>query len=315
MDYKIGRILVGVAGSSDKVLAAAAAIARKCQAEIEMVSVVRPTSPSPLYGLSAAESAKWARASAGARRMALERLAKPLRAAGIAVRCQVELNAGVTDGLLDRIAQYKPQLVAIEAHKHRAIARLLLSQTDYSLIRHCPVPLLIVKNSDRVRRTAVMAALDPRQTNDKPASLDSRIMTAAQGFADILGGALHGVHVYAPLVGYLGDPVFAPVAVPVSAPEEKAYAARVRKNFRKFCAQYAIKPRNVHLKMGDPTHVLPTLARTTKARMVVMGAVPRGRITRALIGNTAERVLDAMPCDILVVKPDWGGRTGPRSGN
>jgi universal stress protein E len=59
----------------------------------------------------------------------------------------------------------------------------------------------------------------------------------------------------------------------------------------------------MHLKMGDPAFQLPILARSLRARAVVMGAVSRSPVKRALIGSTAERVLDAMPCDILIVKP------------
>jgi hypothetical protein len=34
-----------------------------------------------------------------------------------------------------------------------------------------------------------------------------------------------------------------------------------------------------------------------------MGAVSRSGLKRIFIGNTAQRLLDLLPCDILVVKP------------
>jgi universal stress protein E len=34
-----------------------------------------------------------------------------------------------------------------------------------------------------------------------------------------------------------------------------------------------------------------------------MGAVSRSGLKRVFIGNTAERVLDELACDVLVVKP------------
>jgi universal stress protein E len=37
--------------------------------------------------------------------------------------------------------------------------------------------------------------------------------------------------------------------------------------------------------------------------MLVMGAISRSAVGRLLIGSTAERVLDALPCDVLIVKP------------
>lgn len=34
-----------------------------------------------------------------------------------------------------------------------------------------------------------------------------------------------------------------------------------------------------------------------------MGAIARGHLDTALIGHTAERVLEAVDCDLLVIKP------------
>ena len=40
-----------------------------------------------------------------------------------------------------------------------------------------------------------------------------------------------------------------------------------------------------------------------RASVVVMGAVSRSALTRLFIGHTAERVIDALKCDVLIVKP------------
>ncbi len=37
----------------------------------------------------------------------------------------------------------------------------------------------------------------------------------------------------------------------------------------------------------------------------LMGAVARNRWKRLFIGATAERTLEFLPCDLLIVKPDW----------
>jgi universal stress protein E len=148
MDLIIDKILVGISGRSRKVLAAAAEISRKSKAEMEVFSVVRP--PSTIYGMTEAARHNRAREHAAAQLAALGKLVKPLRASGLSVKCRVDINSSVTEGILARIKQYQPSLVAIEAHKHNVLSRLLLSQTDYNLIRYCPVPLLTVKNATRV---------------------------------------------------------------------------------------------------------------------------------------------------------------------
>jgi universal stress protein E len=45
------------------------------------------------------------------------------------------------------------------------------------------------------------------------------------------------------------------------------------------------------------------LAERLHADIVVVGAVSRSGMQRALIGNTAESLLRFLPCDLLIVKP------------
>ncbi len=149
----------------------------------------------------------------------------------------------------------------------------------------------------------VLAALDPWHSQGKPKALDDRIVDVARGIAHSLGGALHTAHAYSPLVGFVSDSAFAPVAIPVSLPEERKYASTLRRRFRTANTKYKILPRNAHLQLGDPAYVLPDLVRSLKAQILVMGAISRSAMRRIFIGNTAERVLDVLPCDILVVKP------------
>jgi universal stress protein E len=59
----------------------------------------------------------------------------------------------------------------------------------------------------------------------------------------------------------------------------------------------------VHLEQGAAAEVLPRVAEGLGAALVVMGAVSRSRLQEVFLGSTAERVLDRLGCDVLVVKP------------
>jgi universal stress protein E len=48
---------------------------------------------------------------------------------------------------------------------------------------------------------------------------------------------------------------------------------------------------------------LPQLVRAESTDIVVMGAVSRSFLRRAVIGHTAERLLDVLDCDVLIAKP------------
>jgi nucleotide-binding universal stress UspA family protein len=64
-----------------------------------------------------------------------------------------------------------------------------------------------------------------------------------------------------------------------------------------------------HIRTGEVADQLSDFARRSKTAIVVMGAVSRSAIARLFIGNAAERTLDRLFCDVLVVKPR-GFRSG-----
>jgi universal stress protein E len=309
MTLKLRRILVAVSDSSaTRVTQRVTDLAANSAASVEIVSVVRPDLP--IMGLPPQQLIDIDKAILESRRLELEKLARPLRRRGLEVTCTVVRNDSVSDGIAQRLKSAPADLVAIEAHKHGTLARAFLLQSDYDLIRRCPVPLLIVKTMARGSQRPVLAALDPWHAHGKPLALDDQIVAAARGISTALGAPLHSLHIYSPLLALVADTVFAPVVLPVPLPQEKAHAASIRRRFRALNAGYRISPRRSHLETGEPSAILPGVARWLKAQLVVMGAVSRSSLKRLLIGSTAERVLDALPCDVLIVKPRVGSSAG-----
>lgn len=301
MHFKIRKILLAIRdGSAKKAIAHAATIARKSTAQIELFSAVRP--PSSLL-MTKAQTLRAARALVDERIAGLETLAQALREEGLKVTCKVELDYSGAEAILRRVQTAKPDLVIIEAHKHSILSRLLLSQTDFELVRNCAAPLLIVKAVARSGRPAVLAALDPWHSSGKPAALDARIADVGHTLSRAIGGKLHAAHVHTPLMRYETDSIMAPVVVPVSVAEQKKHTLAVRRRFRTLARKFEIAPQNVHLRMGDPAIVLPELVGSLKIDTLVLGAVSRSTLSRVLIGHTAERVLDVAPCNLLIVKP------------
>ena len=58
------------------------------------------------------------------------------------------------------------------------------------------------------------------------------------------------------------------------------------------------------MKEGLPERVIPQVAKEIDAELVIIGTVGRVGISAALIGNTAEHVIDALNCDVLAIKPN-----------
>lgn len=307
MSLPIRRILVAVAnGDARHVTRRAGDLALESGAKIELFSVVRPELG--VVGVPSSTLLQINRAILDTRQRELDTLARSLRRRGLDVVCTVVTHDSLSESIEYRLHEAPADLVAIEAHKHRLLARWFLLHSDYDLIRHCPVPLLIVKGVRRTGHRPILAAIDPWHQNDKPASLDASIVDAARTMAELQQVSLHSVHAYQPLMDFVGGPPFAPVAIPVSARDEGAQTAMIGRHFKAFNTAHRIAQRQSHLEMGDPAYVLPTIARSLKAQMVVMGAVARSRIDRLFVGSTAEQVLDALPCDVLIIKPKVKGQ-------
>ena len=58
------------------------------------------------------------------------------------------------------------------------------------------------------------------------------------------------------------------------------------------------------VKQGLPEIVIPATAEILDAELVVIGCLGRVGISAALIGNTAEQVIDSLNCDVLAIKPE-----------
>ncbi len=249
-------------------------------------------------------------AAVKARKRELERLAAPLTAAGIAAHVRVRWDYPIHESIVREAIREEIDLVIAESRRHGAAARLVLTNTDWQLIRLCPCPVLMVKTARRWERPRVLVSVDPLHAHAKPAALDARLLATGAALADSFGGKLHAAHFYlltTPLAtGFMVEPL------PLPAEIAEQHARDVRKAFEQITAPYELGSRRAHLRTGLPVDELPELADEIDAHLVVMGAVSRSGLKRLFIGNTAERVIDRLACDVLIVKPEGFKSPVPR---
>jgi len=64
----------------------------------------------------------------------------------------------------------------------------------------------------------------------------------------------------------------------------------------------------VQLVEGAAVEVLPAWCAANGIDILVVGVVSRSRVVEAVIGSTAERLLDRIPCDLFAVRgpQPWG---------
>jgi universal stress protein E len=302
----VRRILVAVADPTARAqpaLAKGVQLARRTGAEIEVFHCLfNPYAQGQrLYGSRDVEREIEALVEMTRRR--LEQRAVALASGEVPVGISVRWDYPPHEGIVRQALRHRADIVVVESHRHGKAARLFLSNTDWQLIRVCPVPLLLVKSPRAWTRAKVLAAIDPAHTHAKPSALDPRILKFGSQLARALGSPLHAVHAHAPLIGYTPGLMTEPLPYRITGRAARDYAKRVRKSVTAETRRFSVNERRVHVVEGEPGQVLPSIAKRLGAQIVVMGAVSRSGLKRLFIGNTAERVIDELGCDVCVVKP------------
>ena len=67
--------------------------------------------------------------------------------------------------------------------------------------------------------------------------------------------------------------------------------------------EHEFGPDQVHVLEGLAEERIPQVAKDLSAQLVVMGTVGRKGLSAAFMGNTAERVLSHLECEVLALKP------------
>ena len=301
----INRILVAIADPGARrqpALAKAMQLARRTGAELDVFHCLFDPRIQGTLVYGRAKLERQVESLVEATRVRLERRAAVLARSGLRVRVSVRWDYPAHEAIIRQALRHKADFVIAATRRHRALARPFLSNTDWQLIRLCPVPLLLVKSSRAWRGTKVMCAVDPLHVRAKPAALDPRILKVGAQLARALGGQLHAAHAYTPLLEYLPGVMTEPLPVIVTGAEAREHAKRVTQRVAVETRRFAISKRSLHVVAGEPDEVLPRLVRQLHAQIVVMGVVSRSGLNRFFIGNTAERVIDELNCDLCVVK-------------
>jgi universal stress protein E len=232
-------------------------------------------------------------------RVPLARHTAAARKHGIEASSWVEWDYPPHEAVVRRAQATGAELIIAEGHRGGRTRPWLIHLTDWELLRTSPLPVLLIKSPKPYRRPLTLAAVDPAHAHAKPQNLDARILAAARELSSSLRGALHVMHANYPSIVGIGPTVhktWSTLTFEELQDEE-------RKAFETFRDSVALPRTRAHLVEGNPVAQIPRLARKLGAGIVVMGALSRSGLERVFIGNTAERILGTLDCDVLVVKP------------
>lgn len=196
--------------------------------------------------------------------------------------------------ILETAAESQADLLILGPHRKRGLSDVLEGTlAEKALTARC-CPLLIVRQAPRETYNNVLLALDLAATS-VPALQASESLVMGPGTPATV------VHAYEPpyqgMLSYAG----------VSEQDILAYGNSSRRSaardIRDLLREESTAPERYDVWIGD-SHPAPAILRAVEMHrpdLLVLGTHARHRIGRALLGSVANRLLNLVNCDVLIV--------------
>lgn len=204
------------------------------------------------------------------------------------------------EAIIEEVLNEQFDIVIKSTHQHDTLKSVIFTPTDWHLIRKCPTPVLLVKDKAWPEHGEIIAAVNSVSDNEQHQELNKRIIKDALFICDLADASLSLVNTYP------ATPVNIAIEIPEFNPSQ--YSEAVKKHHEdetwSLASQFNIARETCIIEEGLPEDVIPSVAEKKSAELVVIGTVGRTGLSAALIGNTAEHVIDSLDCDVLALKPD-----------
>lgn len=218
----------------------------------------------------------------------------------IAVNCQVIWHNRPFESIIEQVIKQGYDLVIKSTHQHDKFKSVVFTPTDWHILRKCPCPVLLVKEHEWPSNGNIIAAVNVGSDEAEHHSLNVKITEEANQLAKLIHANVHLVN------SFPGTPVNIAIEIPEFNSTE--YNDTMHKHHEQamiaHANQFDINVANTHVKEGLPETIIEQVASKLDAELVILGTIGRTGISAALIGNTAEHVIDQLNCDVLALKPD-----------
>jgi len=180
--------------------------------------------------------------------------------------CAAVVRASIKDGA---------DVVLKSSTPHSTGQRIFNRTSDWMLIRECACPVMLVKGGNLPDSRIVLAAIGVRKGKDTYEQLNQHILDVSRRVMDTNMAEVHFISAHRDLA---------------SVPDRNA-----------LIRNYGLASDKVHIRMGEPEDVIVDSARQMNASLVVVGNAARSGLSALINGNTVERVVNRVECDVLSI--------------
>lgn len=265
----------------DRALDRAAQLVHEWQADLVALNVLDPTA-SPDQALA------WASGASDEQllHVARQQLVHDIAAANVSATLRLVRSEDVTTAIWKTAASTQAGLVVTGVSSNETLGRFLLGSTAENLARTLPKSLLVVRKRTHGPYRRIVVA------TDFSASSRHALLTAARLFP---GRELILFHAYTSALSGLAD----------TAPHPGVSVGIEKTDCTAFLEATTLPPgvevRPV-IEHGAIESVLTRYVREHDIELVVMGDHGRRGLMSVLLGRTAAKLLDWLPCDTLLVR-------------
>lgn len=215
------------------------------------------------------------------------------------ITCEVIWNSKLYKGIIKIAEQQNCDLIVKGTKKHSKIMQKLFTPNDWHLLRNSPVNVLMVKEHEWAINGNIVTAISLEDHDETHTCLSEQVSKESKELASLLNADMHLINTFT------GPPVHISIEMPqFSAQKYNDNVMEQRKLKMKDLAEKVQVPSShQHIVMGLAEDAVPQLCKQLDAELLVLGSVGRTGLSAALLGNTAEHIIDKIDCDTLVIKP------------
>lgn len=209
-------------------------------------------------------------------------------------RLEIVHSADMTSWVSQHLANHACDLVAKVGHRTE---QWFYTPTDWQLIRSIQTPLLLTASNPGRSQSHVVAAVDLLNPHRSQQQLNQKVAKYSADAATQLAAELHMTQVIA-VSEILRD-------LDVRDPQSvlTRQGPEVLAQLQQWLSQQQLTTVKPLVLAGVVEQELQHVCQQLHPSLVVLGSIGREGVAGALIGNTAERILQHLRADVLVIKP------------
>lgn len=205
----------------------------------------------------------------------LEAFAEDARAKEINVTTEIDWDSNWADAAVRASIRNNSDILFKSTFKHSLTERVVRKTTDWTILRNCLCPVLLVREGTDWDSHKVLAAISIENEDSAHKEINHAIINLGQKVAESYSSEVHFINAYS---DSLSNP-----------------------NSNYLAKKCGVPKSQIHTEIGSPEDAIVDKSKELSADLVLIGTVARTGVSAWMNGNTAEKVLDRVECDVLAL--------------